>query len=161
MEISLVPGWLGKIDWSNGLPLEPNKIIHERLRKMDYWCGFKLTFYDEVRDYIKFMSINNGSSYQYYKSHQSYMHNIPNISGHDNANIEWNSVNKKQYKHIKYKGKRKNANSRIDELVIDEFEETGENITNIKIEDDDEDIIDINDNITPTEKKNENSRRLV
>jgi hypothetical protein len=91
MEVALVPGWLGKIDWSNGLPIARNKFIPEPEKK-DYWSAYNLSIYDELNEYRKFMSNKNDSYYHSSLSQLRYRNNN-----------DWSAVTKKQNKYAKNK----------------------------------------------------------
>lgn len=137
MDVKLVPGWLGKINWSRGLPTLPDKFNLDRDKNMDYWGTFKLYIYDDVKEYIKFISNKNSS---YYNAHiapwQSYDMNIR----------EWSSASKKQNKHSKNNSKNKtrhhhnNFNDSFNDQLNDNINDQLVQIKDDYLDDDDTEI---------------------
>ena len=64
----LQPLWLGKIDWSLGIPTSPEKYKSERDKIFDYWGEYKPTFWDDMYEYRKSFSRSNHNSFDNYES---------------------------------------------------------------------------------------------
>lgn len=68
--IILQPLWLGKIDWTKGLPISPEKYKVEQAKIFDYWGEFRSPVWDDMREYRKsysnsYYSFDNNQYMQY------------------------------------------------------------------------------------------------
>jgi hypothetical protein len=69
-QVILAPSWLGKIDWSKGLPLsnisshQANNIEHHNEYVVDYWADWLSPAYNDTLEYRKSFPIYN-KSYDY------------------------------------------------------------------------------------------------
>jgi len=90
----LQPSWLGKIDWSRGIPTSPEKYKTERYKIFDYWGEYKSPIWDDMYEYRK--SFSNS----YYNLYDNY-ENIANLHDKDNQFITI-FKNKKTIKQYEY-----------------------------------------------------------
>lgn len=67
--VLLQPSWLGKIDWSNGIPTCPEKYKAAKAKIIDYWGEFVSPVWDDMTEYRKSFSNNYRNSYDYYEAH--------------------------------------------------------------------------------------------
>ena len=86
----LQPSWLGKIDWSHGIPTSPEKYKAAQDKIFDYWGEYKSPIWDDMYEYRKSFSTNNYNSYDNYE-------NIAKLHDKDNQFITI-SKNKKTFK---------------------------------------------------------------
>lgn len=63
--IRLEPSWLGSINWSRGLPLNPEYYKAERAKIFDYWGDYVAPIYDEIHEYRKSFLIKPSSGHHY------------------------------------------------------------------------------------------------
>jgi len=88
----LQPSWLGKIDWSHGIPTSPQKYKEAQNKIFDYWGEFKSPIWDDMYEYRKLFSTSNYNIFDNYE-------NNSNLQDKDNQFITI-SKNKKTIKHF-------------------------------------------------------------
>lgn len=81
IDVPLQPSWLGKIQWSHGLPLSPEKFKEAKDKIIDYWDNYKNPIWDDMFEYRKLFSNNNTQN-----------NNLQNYYSHNN-NLEYISIN--------------------------------------------------------------------
>ena len=107
----LQPSWLGKINWSNGIPTSPDKYRAAQAKIIDYWGEYRSPVWDDLYEYRKLFSNCNYNSYDNYE-------NIGNLQDKDNQFITI-SKNKKTIKQSKYSSNQLNKFSMNNGKEID------------------------------------------
>jgi hypothetical protein len=87
----LYPSWLGKINWSHGLPLSPEKYNSSRIKLLDSWGEYKSPIWDDMYEYRKTFSNRNYYSFDNFEKNN-------NLQDKDNQFITI-SKNKKKNNH--------------------------------------------------------------
>jgi|688.fasta_scaffold378987_1 hypothetical protein len=148
-EVLLQPSWLGKINWSNGIPTSPDKYMAAQAKIIDYWGEYRSPVWDDLYEYRKSFSTNNYNSYNSYDSYNNY-ENISDLQDKDNQFITI-SKNKRTIKQVKYSSSQLNYFSMNNGKEIDSAEISDSEYKNIDyddvINDIQEDIPDIQEDI--------------
>jgi hypothetical protein len=110
-EVLLQPSWLGKINWSNGIPTSPDKYRAAQAKIIDYWGEYRSPVWDDLYEYRKSFTTNNYNLYDNYE-------NIGNLQDKDNQFITI-SKNKKTIKQAKYSSSQLNKFSMNNGKEID------------------------------------------
>jgi hypothetical protein len=97
----LQPLWLGKIDWSHGIPTSPETYKAAQDKIFEYWGEYKSPVWDDMYEYRKTFSTRNYNSYNSYNPYNLYdnYENISNLQDKENQFITI-SKNKKTIKKI-------------------------------------------------------------
>jgi len=152
-EVLLQPSWLGKINWSNGIPTSPDKYMASRAKIINYWGEYRSPIWDDLYEYRKSFSTNNYNSYDSYNSYNLYnsYNNYENISDLQDKENQFITIskNKKIIKQAKYSSSQLNNFYITPEKEIDSAEISDSEYKNVDyddvINDIQEDIPDIPD----------------